>query len=217
MSIPPPPPTLPAILLAAGLSSRMGAFKPLLPLAGTPLIQRVIDSLRHSGAIGDILVVTGHRTAEVEAALAGAGVSTVFNPDYERGEMLSSLRAGIAELSRRNVRPPGFVLAFADQPAVLSSTVHTLVRGFNAENPPVAIPEYAGKRGHPIILSMALANEIAALAPHETLRTVVHRHLAQAALIKVDDRSVLDDLDTPADFARAQAACSASPPDITKP
>ena len=203
---------LPAILLAAGLSARMGAFKPLLPLAGQPLLLRVIDALRDSGVIGEILVVTGHRAAEVEAVLAGANVTTVFNPDYEHGEMLSSIRAGISALFDRGKPPPGFVLAFADQPAVLSATIRALVEAFGAKNPPLALPQYAGRHGHPLVLSAALMPEIAALAPPETLRTIVHRHLPRAVLVTVDDRSILDDLDTPEDFARLQAAYHASPP-----
>ena len=202
---------LPAIVLAAGLSTRMNAFKPLLHLAGKPLLQRVIASLRDSGVIGGILVVTGHRAADVEAASAGAGVTTIFNPDYERGEMLSSVRAGISALSHRSSPPPGFVLAFADQPAVLSGTIRSLVEAFDAQRPPLAIPMYAGRRGHPLVISAALMPEIAALGPDDTLRTVVHRHLPGAALVSVDDRSVLDDLDTPEDFARAQAQYGVSP------
>ena len=205
-------PTLPAILLAAGLSTRMGAFKPLLPLAGKPLILRVIDSLRNSGAIGDILVVTGYRAAEVEGALVDAGVRAVFNPNFERGEMLSSVRAGISALAARGGRPEGFVLAFADQPAVLSSTIRALVAAFQAQKSSLALPQYTGRRGHPLVLSTALMPEIAALGPAETLREVIHRHLPRAALVTVDDRSVLDDLDTPEDLARAQAAFLISPP-----
>jgi len=203
---------LPAIVLAAGLSTRMGAFKPLLPLGGKPLILRAIDALHYSGAIGDIFVVTGHRAAEVEGALAGAGVVAVFNPNFARGEMLSSVRAGISALAARGGRPEGFVLAFADQPAVLSSTIRALVGAFHAQKPPLALPQFAGRRGHPLVISAALMPEIAALGPAGTLRDVVHRHLPQAALVTVDDRSVLDDLDTPEDFARAQAADRAAPP-----
>ena len=59
---------LPAIVLAAGLSSRMGLFKPLLTLGGEPLIQRVIDALVESGGISDVIVVTGYRGEELTAA-----------------------------------------------------------------------------------------------------------------------------------------------------
>src|SRR5436190_18562217 len=118
----------PAIVLAAGLSTRMGQFKPLMMLGPRTLLSHVLASLRESGAVGEIIVVTGHRHGEVEAALANTpGVRTVFNEHYAQGEMLSSLRAGIVTLPGNSASlpssvssPPGFILAFADQPAVLS-------------------------------------------------------------------------------------------------
>ncbi len=191
---------LPALVLAAGLSTRMGAFKPLLELGGQTLIHRVLGALRDSGAIGSILVVTGHRAGEVAAALAGLPVQTVFNPDYEKGEMLSSVRTGLRALPEA----PGFLLAMADQPAVASSTIRALAAGFQERKPPLVIPVYAGRRGHPVVISQALQGEIAALGPQDTLRTVVQRHLAQAMLLGVKDRFVVEDLDTPEDFAQAR-------------
>jgi molybdenum cofactor cytidylyltransferase len=129
--------------------------------------------------------------------------------------MFSSVRAGISALAERGRGASGFVLAFADQPAVLSATIRTLVEAFHANTPPLAIPQHAGQRGHPLVISAALMGEIVALGPTDTLRTIVHRHLANAALVNVDDRSVLDDLDTPEEFARAQAAYGAPPPDTS--
>lgn len=208
-----PVPALPAIVLAAGLSTRMKQFKPLMMLGEKTLLQHVMDSLQQSDAIGEIVVVTGHRHADVERAVGGlAGVRTVFNARYEQGEMLSSVHAGIGALAAGASGGNGLVLAFADQPAVLSPTVRTLVKAFAATHPPLAIPRYQGRRGHPLVFSGVLVPEIQALCGQETLRTVVHRHLAEAVLVEVDDPSVLEDLDTPEDFARAQARHQQSAP-----
>src|SRR5262249_10312801 len=100
---------LPAIVLAAGLSTRMGDFKPLMRLAGVPLIERVIESLQASGSVDDIFVVTGHRGTDVAAAVGGRGVKVMFNENYAEGEMLSSVIAGIGALPEKAL---GFVLAF---------------------------------------------------------------------------------------------------------
>jgi len=204
------PQTLPAIILAAGLSSRMGMFKPLLPLDGTPLISHVISALQASGCIAPLIVVTGHRAAELAAALP-QGVTQVENPHYATGEMLSSLKAGIQKAQILAPAAPGFLLAFADQPAVLSHTIQHLVTAFLDQLSSVALPVHAGKKGHPILLSSTLIPEILALAPDQTLRDVVHRHLPQAALIPVDDPAVLEDLDTPDDFVRAQSRLAQKP------
>src|SRR4051812_14659607 len=93
------PAKLPAIVLAAGLSTRMGAFKPLLRLGGELVIRRVIDALGESGRVGPIVVVTGHQAEVVQGAVEGMGVTVVFNQEYAKGEMLSSLRAGIGALA----------------------------------------------------------------------------------------------------------------------
>ncbi len=211
---------LPAIVLAAGLSSRMGAFKPLMELAGKPLLLRVVDGLLESAVIREVVIVAGHRADEIEAALQlwqskaaspeAGRVRVVRNSDFARGEMLSSVRAGIAALRQHanaaETDPAlGFLLAFADQPAVSPATVQQLVAAFNAKKPPLAIPTFLGKRGHPVVFSEQLLPAIAALSPVDTLRSVVHQYLPQALLVAVDDSSILDDLDTPDDFARALA------------
>jgi len=190
-----------AIVLAAGLSTRMGAFKPLLRLGGKLLIQLVIEALERSGEVSSVVVVTGHQRELIEEAVSEMRVRTVFNAEYAKGEMLSSLQKGIGALP---VEAHGFVLAFADQPAVEAETVGTLVRRFKETGAPLVIPEYLGKRGHPVVISTALVPAIRALPPEGTLRTVVHEHLARAEMVTVNDASVLEDLDTPEDFIRLE-------------
>src|SRR5437867_1049798 len=82
-----------AVVLAAGMSRRMGSFKPLLPFGDRPLIWRVVQSVIESNAVDYILVVTGHQSGDVEAALAGLPVQFVHNPEYELGGMLSSIQS----------------------------------------------------------------------------------------------------------------------------
>lgn len=129
--------------------------------------------------------------------------------------MLSSLQRGIAALPEN---APAFLLALADQPAVRPATIAQLVRAAVAgprsgdfvqwPTPPLVLPTTLGKRGHPVVISTSLVPEIRSLAPGASLRTVVHRHLAHATLLNVDDPSIHEDLDTPADFARVQASLS---------
>ncbi len=205
---------IPAILLAAGLSTRMQAFKPLLPIGGQPLLHHVLCALLDSAAIHPFLIITGHNAAQIEASVAAfpfhltrstepSVLQCVFNPQYATGEMLSSLLTGIAALP---TDAPAFLLAFADQPAVAPATIRLLVERFHSQAPPppLVLPVCQGKRGHPVIISSALISEIRALAADESLKTVVYRHLIDAALVSVDDPSILEDLDTPEEFARAQ-------------
>ncbi len=199
---------IPGILLAAGLSSRMRAFKPLLELGGVPLIVRVLRSFRESAAVEPIYIVSGHRADELVAAIGdGPEHKIVRNPDYVAGEMLSSVRVGIDQLPAGgggSRGAAGFLLAFADQPAVAADTIRRLVEGFHQIKSPLILPTFRGKRGHPVVISEELIPEIRGLSPSDTLKTVVHRYLHEALLIPVDDPAILEDLDTPEDLARAR-------------
>lgn len=201
--------SIPAILLAAGLSSRMGRFKPLLPLGPRTLIEHVLASMCGSGLISESLVVVGHRAADIRAALAETpGIRFVDNPHYAQGEMLSSVQAGVAALP---AQAPAFVLAFADQPAVAPATIAELIQHFFRSPAPLVLPTCRGKRGHPLLISAALSAEILRIRGPDTLKTVVYRHLDKARMVEVADPSILEDLDTPEDFARAAEKFNCNP------
>ena len=87
-----------AIILAAGLSSRMERFKPLLPLGSTTMIERVISLFRHSGIV-DIPVVIGHNQADLDPVIRSSGARPVVNPHFEDG-MFSSVVAGVRSLRK---------------------------------------------------------------------------------------------------------------------
>ena len=196
-----PRPNIAAVVLAAGLSKRMGAFKPLLPLGGKALVVHVIETLKAVDEIQTILVVTGHGERRLRAALQAAAVSCVHNAGYAAGEMLSSVQTGLRALPSD---VEAVVLALGDQPAVQPETVRRLVRIWLEQRPPLALPVFHGRRGHPVLLCMSLRPEILALPENATLRTVVHRHLGEAVQIAVDDSAVIADVDTPQDYQRAR-------------
>src|SRR5689334_20001935 len=114
-----------AIVLAAGLSSRFGSFKPLAKLKGRTLIERVLDTLMASKAVEPIVVVTGHRAAELLLRLHS--VTVTYNPDYANGEMLSSIKVGLRALHRDI---DAAVLALCDQPMVEPRTIAALAKAW---------------------------------------------------------------------------------------
>src|SRR4029434_2004502 len=100
------------ILLAAGESTRMeGAFKPLLPWGKRTVIGACVENLRRS-QLDEIIVVLGHREAEIRARLPGSGVIYIINRDYRRG-MLSSIQTGVVEISPQS---GAMLIALVDQP-----------------------------------------------------------------------------------------------------
>ena len=136
-----------AVVAAAGRSSRMGEYKPLLPFDGSTVIRRCIANLRSAGA-EEIVVVTGYRGDELAAHLAECGVVTVHNPRYAETEMFDSLCLGLRAL-RRDCRT--ILLTPGDVPLVAPETVKALLEaeaGF-------ACPVCAGRRGHPVALDAA--------------------------------------------------------------
>jgi len=189
-----------------------GDFKPLIEVSGKPLVRWVVDALRESESVGEVVVVAGHRSRELEEMFRNvAGVRVVFNQEYALGEMVSSVKVGVQALE---VGLHGFLLAFADQPAVKSATIQMLVNTFAIQllqeflsciprcQHPLVLPVYGGRKGHPVVLSGELVPEILALGPQETLKAVVQRHIDRALLVPVDDPEILEDLDTPEDVAR---------------
>jgi len=196
-----PRPNISAVVLAAGLSKRMGAFKPLLPLGGKALLVHVIETLKAVDEIQTIVVVTGHEERRLMTTLQATPVSFVHNSCYASGEMLSSVQAGLRALP---ADVEAVVLALGDQPAVQPETVRRLVRTWLEQRPPLVLPVFHGRRGHPLLLSMSLRAEILALPENATLKTVVHHHLSEAVQTAVDDAAVTADVDTPEDYQRAQ-------------
>ncbi|WP_347489860.1 DVU_1551 family NTP transferase [Desulfoscipio sp. XC116] len=186
-----------AVVLAAGCSSRMGKFKPLLPLNGTTVIAGAVNVFFEAG-IRQVLVVTGHRAIELQPVLEGPGLSVVYNPDYRQG-MFSSVRAGIAGLPSHL---EAFFLLPADNPLVRPQTVKLLLNAWRKNKAGIVYPCFAGQRGHPPLISSEYIGEILSCSADGNLREVLARHEADALDVEVADRGVLLDMDTPEDYHR---------------
>ena len=212
-----------AIVLAAGLSRRMGRFKLTLPWGDRTVIGQVVATLEAAG-IEEIIVVTGHRAVEVLAALADTPAHAVHNPGYAAGEMLSSIQTGLGALqARRGLKPPpsrsthraagetrlkpaghapGVLLCLGDQPQMQAATVQAVLAAGEANGwNQIVIPSYGMRAGHPILLPPWLWPEI--LACTGTLRDVMAAHRGQTRFLVADTITVLADLDTPEDYATA--------------
>src|SRR5690349_9699427 len=112
-----------AVILAAGLSRRMGQPKALMLLGGKPLIAHLIDAFRSSGEVDPIVVVTGHAAGQIQEILSPFHVHAVHNEAYASGEMLSSVKRGVSAVLEISPPVDGFFIALADQPRVLPPTI----------------------------------------------------------------------------------------------
>ena len=182
---------LAGIVLAAGYSSRMGRFKPLLPLGPYSVVETAVRALRDGGA-GDVVVVSGYGVQRLRPELDRMGVREAHNPAFDRG-MYSSVQAGVAELDEG---VDAFFLLPCDVPLAGAQTVRLLAEArATAGDPDVCYPVHEGRRGHPPLISVRLIPEILAEEPDGGLRALLGRHVA----VHVDTpvRGAVMDLDTP--------------------
>ena len=190
-----------AIILAAGFSSRMGSFKPLLPLAGTTVIEKSVAVFRSTG-IQEITVVVGHRAKELLPVLKTLGVNTIFNSDYASG-MFSSVKAGISSIQ---ASLEAFFLLPGDIPLVRPATVARLVDVYRTRPSGIIYPCFKGERGHPPLISAGYQAAILSWERDGGLRVFLEEFEAEARDVEVTDQGVLLDMDTPGDYQKIRDA-----------
>jgi molybdenum cofactor cytidylyltransferase len=190
-----------AILLAAGKSERMGAFKQLLPLGAKSFVECCVDNLLAS-AVTEVVVVTGHNHAAIEKVLEDRPVRFAHNPDYQLG-MAGSIIRGFRSVSAASV---AVMIALADQPLIQTDVMDRLINVYGGTRPAVVVPRYMGSNGHPIIVSRQLGGEIESMNLTVGLRQVLRAHTAETEYVEIGTKSVLIDFDYPEDYQRFEAA-----------
>jgi molybdenum cofactor cytidylyltransferase len=183
-----------AIVLAAGRSRRMGAFKPLLPFGDSTVIESCIDGLRLAG-IESIVVVVGHRGEEIQTRLRNQNLTFAINPDPD-SEMSSSIACGI-ELLNKNSK--ALLITPVDLPAVPPEVVTLLLKEW-MDGARLVQPEHGDRGGHPVLLDLAYRPELLALDPLEGLRAFFNSHRAEVRRVPVDSPYVARDMDTWEDY-----------------
>ena len=184
-----------ALIPAAGLSSRMGHFKPLLSLKCGTFIECVIKTFQQAG-ISDIFVVTGNRAGELDPVIQRAGAIAVFNPEYPNG-MFSSILTGIHSLPSS---AGAFFVHPADIPLVRPATVLRVLNAYRSGSADILYPVYRGQRGHPTIISAKLTGHISAWNENGGLRKCLNRFKRETEEITVPDGGILMDADLPEEY-----------------
>lgn len=212
----------PAVILAAGFSSRMGRDKARLPIPGGGwFLSRLARTFLAAGC-PDVLAVVGPLGDEVHAAAARERlpVRFVVNPDPSRGQ-LSSLQEALAVLAER--APRGLLVAPVNQPLVAVETVRRVVEEWSRSAAPIVRPSWRGRHGHPALFDALVLDELRKADVAVGARTVVHAHAAEAHDVEVDDPGAFEDIDTPEDYRRvfgaslAEADASATSPSGGRP
>jgi molybdenum cofactor cytidylyltransferase len=185
------------IILAAGLSSRMGDFKILLPwIDNKPILTHVVSKYIALN-INPIIIVTGRDAERVQETVAGLPVKCVHNPNYATGEILSSVKIGLQAM------PDDVVATFinpADMPRIPQSIIETMQASCQPQQ--IIAPRYQGQRGHPILLDKTFWQAMINLPTDGAPRDVIKANRQYVHFIDTEDDGVIIDIDTPETYQR---------------
>lgn len=181
-----------AVVVDAGMSSRMGDFKPMLSIGSISVAQRVVATLKQAGA-ARVVVVTGYNAEELERHLASSGVVFLRNENYRTTHMFDSALIGLRYL-RDKCRQVLFTPV--DIPLFTAATVDALLTS-GAE---LACPVCGGTRGHPILMSANVIDRVLEDSGESGLDGALSRCGVPMTLVEVDDPGILHDADTPEDY-----------------
>ncbi|MBS4028819.1 MAG: nucleotidyltransferase family protein [Ignavibacteriales bacterium] len=185
-----------AIILAAGKSSRMGTPKALLKIGEKTFLEHIINVLQAS-EVGEIVVVLGADANTISNTLHWFSGRIVINNDWEQGQ-LSSVIVGLNALDEKIF--DGAMIFPVDHPSVSVDIVKNLIQEFYRSEKRIIVPVYNGKRGHPTIFAKSLWGEIKNAPVEIGVRYILHKHNADVDEIHIIERSVIDNITSPADY-----------------
>lgn len=184
-----------AIILSAGLSSRMNGFKPLLKFGGVTAVELIVRSFISVG-VEDILVIVGHRGEEIISLLKNELVRCILNEKYKEG-MSSSVVRAVSVIDKDS---KGFFLIPVDIPLIKIRTLELLKEEFAKGAKGIIYPKFNGKKGHPPLISTKYKDEIIKNISNGGLREVLRVYEEDSSTIEVIDNGILMDMDTSVDY-----------------
>jgi molybdenum cofactor cytidylyltransferase len=186
-----------AIVLAAGLSRRMGMQKLLLPLGDKPVIAHVVDTLLRSEVAAKVFVVVGNAEVRIREALINRDIH--FVTPGQTKDMLASVRAGIRALPKSC---DAILVALGDQPGLRVRLLKRMAAALKNIPRSIIVPSYRGQCGHPLLFSVRYRKELLTRYDNTGLRGLRYAHPDKVFIVKTVASSVLEDMDTPADYRR---------------
>ena len=188
---------IPAIVLAAGASTRMGTPKALLRAGDRTFVRRILDTLRDGGIATAVVVVRPGDVSVAEEIAAGGFGRTVTNARAELGQ-LTSLVAGLDAVEAPGVE--AILVTLVDVPLIAPATVRALCARAATSPAPIVRAVHRGRHGHPVIFKRALFDALRRADPAVGAKEVVRTSTIDD--VEVDDGGVVEDVDTPEDYRR---------------
>ena len=181
-----------AVIVAAGMSSRMGDFKPMLNIGSISIAQRIVATLRQVG-VTRIVMVTGYNARELERHLANNGLVFLRNDQYRTTQMFDSAKIGLEYMKDKC---DAILFTPVDIPLFTAATVS----GLMASGASLVCPVCGGKRGHPILIGSELVDTILLYCGEGGLGGAIEHCGTEMTELSVEDSGILHDADTPDDY-----------------
>lgn len=188
------------VILAAGASRRLGTPKQLLPLAGRPVLEHVIDAAAGT-SLDPLLVVLGHAAGEIQKRVDLSVAGVLINPHFAEGQS-TSVKTAVSAL------PPDVDAALfllGDQPLVDSTVIERLIAAYRSRSAAIVQPRYHEGRGNPVLIARALFPELLKLTGDSGARPLLNQYPDRISLVDVPEFHRPEDLDTWEDFERLRA------------
>jgi molybdenum cofactor cytidylyltransferase len=192
---------IPAVVLAAGTSSRMGRSKATLPLrGGDTFLSRIVRTFLEAG-IDEVVVVVGHEAEMVMSAFGQSGLTARFvvNPDFPQGQF-SSILAGLEAIDRPGTA--AMLMTLVDVPLVKATTVRAVIDAYRRTGAPIVRPTRATRHGHPVLIDRSVFAALRAADRAAGAKPVVRAYASAAGDIEIMDEGAFADFDTPEDLER---------------
>jgi molybdenum cofactor cytidylyltransferase len=193
---------IPAIVLAAGRSSRMGRAKATLPAGdGDTFLTRIVRTFLDAG-VDDVIVVVGHDAQAIVESFLESGLPARFvvNREYDRGQ-LSSLLAGLYAIDRPGVS--AVLVTLVDVPLVSAATVRAVVESYRRTRAPIVRPTSGDRHGHPLLIDRSVFGALRSADLSAGAKPIVRAHASASGDIAISDEGAFTDIDTEEDYRNA--------------
>lgn len=180
------------IIMASGLSVRMGQCKLLMDYKGEPLIERVLEAVEKSD-LKPKLVVTGNEN--IGALARNRELSVVVN---ERGNLGQSESIKLGVLNSKGA--DGYAFIVGDQPYISHSFINDLIEEFECNRERIIVPIYEGTRGNPVIFPKSYRDELLSLQGDMGGRTILKKYSDYIHFVEIKEKNILLDIDTAEEY-----------------
>jgi molybdenum cofactor cytidylyltransferase len=185
-----------AVILASGVSRRLGFNKLTLKIDGESVIRRTVLPFISAG-IGKVFVVTGLQSQDIREGLTGCEVNFIENKNYRFG-MSTSVKASLPFITDEE----GVFFHLGDKPFFEKEILYHMVDIYRENKEKIVVPVFNGGKGHPVLMDFGLhREEIKSLQGDKGLREIIEKHTKDVIFIKGNEGTLFD-IDTIEDIER---------------